>query len=81
MGGHNPGTVDYSVGIETTCPLSRVDNTYVSTNSYLRKSDGLWIDPVSVFEVKQFAPATLKWCSQPLTFRMRQNSSAPDVCS
>jgi hypothetical protein len=79
--GHNPNTVDWSAGLESTCQTNQVNNTYVFYTQFLRKSDGVWVNPSSAKTPFANSPAFFGWCASPLTFRTRLNSTSSDACS
>jgi hypothetical protein len=78
-GGHSANTVNYSVGLEATCLNNQINRTYTSTNSFLKKSDGNWSDPIDGSLVVQ--AGAIGWCSKPISFRYYLNSSIADACS
>lgn len=80
-GGHAGDTVNYSGGLESTCQTNRVDRTYVSENSFLRKSDGLWINISNGVIGRQDPGTFLGWCVQPRTFRYFLNNAIGDACA
>lgn len=79
---HNPSTVDYSGGLESTCGTSRVDRTYVTVNQFYRSSDLTWVSTNNGTLSDQASVGGIGWCSIPLRFRYFLNSVLnPTICA
>lgn len=80
--GHNPNTVYWTGGSESTCGApSVISRTFVSVDQYRRKSDHVYVNAPSgsLFDVD--ADGGSAWCTSPVTFRYWMNDSNNASCS
>jgi len=80
---HAPNTMWVQGGLESTCDNSRVDNTYVSSVKYRRKSDAVWRNATqgTLGKIPANGVGVVAWCTSPTKFRYSLHSQIPLGCS